>query len=752
MCLLVCLFWLTAHSLKTHRYLAPLPSPEIVDRNNVPLYKFLNARDEWCEVRTLATLGPRIIDATLAVEDNHFRSHFGVDPQSVLRAAWQNISHGRIVSGASTITMQVIKLGEENPHDFCYKLLQAWNALRLEHCVTKDEILAAYLNRAPYGLNLIGVESAARRYFGRPTHELTIAEAALLAGLPKAPSLLMPLSNPEKAMQRRNYVLERMWRTNRISLETYRTALNEPLGVSWHPFPSEAPHVAMRLREQATSCSTLRTTMDATIQAEVERHVARTLRRYGPHITNAAVIVIDTQTAQVRAWVGSGNFMGTRGGGQVDACRATRSPGSALKPFTYALAIERNVLFSSEMMLDDTLDYGSYSPENFDNGYNGLVSATDALRHSLNVPAVMTLDRIGVENLHTTLCELGFTTLTRTPQTYGLGLTLGDCEVRLDELVAAYATLANLGTYRPLTLVTDTTSNGSIPITKPCLSRGTCAALYAMLEQPLPTEWNDNLVKAQNPLARVCWKTGTSTGYHDAWAVLFNRQYTVGVWLGNNDGRSAPELIGLRSALPLATRIFRMLPPGNFPEWPNLQDDLRAVSICAVSGLPASEWCLRTKNVLLPTTQYFNRICDVHYPMNNWIAEKSSKRSRERWPGTARSWDLAKVSRPAEGSNPTAAVRGESLRIQDPVEGAQYVLSGEQNGDKICLRASVETQTPLFWYLDGVFLGKSTPDMPVIMRLESGNHNLACMASSGAIDKVAFNVEAPYVQTKLKTP
>jgi len=742
--LLVFLF--LAWPMDTGRYLHVERSGELLDHSGTLLYAFLNEAEQWCFPRGLEDFSPRLIQATLAAEDERFYWHPGVDPLAIVRAAWQNLAGRRVVSGASTLTMQVVKQGDRShrtvpphlPRSWQGKLVQAGCALRLELRCNKDAILRTYLNLAPYGLNVIGAEAAARRYFGKPARELTLSEAALLAGLPKAPTALMPLKHRDRAIERRDYVLRRMRACGFISEAECRRACAAALGATWHEFPKRSPHLAMRLSPAVKAQGRVRLTLDAKTQAMAKRLVEKSMVRHRPEITNAAVIVIDVPDAGLLARVGSAGFF-TAPGGQVDVCRASRSPGSALKPFTYALAMERNVLYACETLLDDSLDYGMYSPGNYDGKYNGLVSASDALQYSLNVPAVTVLGRVGADDLYAFLRAAGLTTLTRRPDDYGLGLTLGNCEVRLDQLAAAYCMVANLGHYRPLNVRADRTMS-SVSGGARCLSRGTCLALFEMLEQTLPEEPEAGLVRAIGVAPRVCWKTGTSTGHHDAWAVVFNRQYVVAVWLGNSDARPSNRLVGIEVALPLAAKVFRALPTRNAPAWPQRGDDLRPVRVCAVSGLPASRWCPETKEVWLPRDQYLNRTCDVHCPSRDAGPRNGVV---ERWPGSAKGWDLAAVAPSpdlVDGPHEPSKPRRQAVRILEPADRAEFVLTGEPGGDRITLRASLDRETCLHWYLDERYLGASNPARPLHLDLAWGCHTLTCMTTCGALDTVTFDV------------
>ncbi|MEW6235088.1 MAG: penicillin-binding protein 1C [Candidatus Omnitrophota bacterium] len=717
------------------------PSGEMLDRSGRLLYAALNENGDWLLPRSLEEIDPRMINAVIAAEDQRFRLHPGVDPIAIFRAAWHNLTKRRIVSGASTLAMQVVKMAHQRRGQSCGKIGQALQALRLQARIGRWEILCAYLNAAPYGGNLTGCEAAARRYFAKSALELTLSEAALLSGLPKSPSRYSPIKYPLRALQRRDAVLRRMKKEGFISDKEYVEAKKQSLNLRNEPFPFIAPHLAMQWKSELDGGRRIQTTLDANIQRMAERSVANAVRRTWGEIDNGAAIVIDSETAQVLARVGSADFFHTPGGGQFDACRAARSPGSALKPFTYALAMEANLLYASEILIDDAWDQGLYNPENFNQQYQGLVSASDALKRSLNVPAVAILQRLGADRLCAFLQDAGLSTLTLPAEQYGLSLTLGNCEAQLEELAGAYLMLANVGEYRPLRLRQDDPS----PATRRLLSRGVGLKLYDALEGNFPSEVPRQVIQTVSAAPRVCWKTGTSQGYRDAWTFLFNRQYVVGVWLGNNDARSSNRLIGARSALPLAAKIFRALPAKNSPVWPEAQNDLREVEICAVSGLPASSWCLNRKKTLFPREQYLHRLCDMHYPASGVTADNAAAAIVERWPGAAYGWDLAAIQSPIISSlapHDSAVVRSEDLRILEPSQRAEYLLTGEPDGDRIRLRTSVDAQTPLHWYLGERYIGDSTPEQPLFLLLEPGEYKLSCMTPNGKIDAVNYKVLA----------
>jgi penicillin-binding protein 1C len=722
--------WLLTLPLDVEAIRAVRASGQLLDRNGGLLHVSLSAEETWCLPVDGSAVSPYLIQATVAVEDQRFFRHPGVDPVALLRAAAGRLRGVR--SGASTLSMQCINLGGHQSRTLLGKLSQMQRALRLERALSKREILAVYLNKAPYGRNVIGAEAAARCYFGKSAAELSLPEAALLAGLPKAPSRLQPLVHPERARARRAHVLRRMCEEGYIGEAERARAEAAPLQVAWHALPRHAPHLAAAVQDRLRREGRVQTTLDGALQARIEALLPRYLRRFDHEITNAAVMVVDAASAEVLARAGSAGFHAVPGG-QVDMCAAPRSPGSALKPFTYALAMERGLLYPTEKLLDDTIDFGTYAPENFDGIFNGLVTAQQALQLSLNVPAVATLDRVGIGAMQEFLQRTGITTLTHAPAHYGLGLTLGNCGVRLDELAAAYAMLANMGEYRPLRLFS------AVPQEKPrrVLRPDTALALYAMLEHPFPKEPPSHLIRGRNPLPRVCWKTGTSTGFHDAWTVAFNRQYVVAVWVGNSDGRPAARIVGALAALPLAGMIFRGLPVSSAPVWPDSAGLQKAAVICSLSGLPAGASCPHTETVMLPSGQFLNRRCDVHYP-------GAAGGVISRWPADARRWDLARIRGPlALPSEAGVPPRQQTLRITAPPEGAVYVYTGESGGDSLCLRASVDDDVALYWYCDGQHLGMSQPGAPVFLPLRPGRHTVSCMGPEGQSDTVRFEVEMP---------
>ena len=725
--------------MDTTVYLCTNPSPMLLDRGGEPLNVYLNAQEEWCLDVRLEDVSPHLVNATLAAEDQRFWHHSGVDTIAVARALFQNLRAGHTVSGASTLTMQIAKMGWPGLRTRPGKAGQAITAWRLECRANKHDILQAYLGRANYGANLIGCESAARRYFGKTARELTIPEAALLAGLPKAPAALSPTRHRAKAQNRRDYVLRRMRDEHYISEAEYESARAEPLDLQNADFPGAAPHLAAHYEKKARLQGTLRTTLNRTLQETSTAVVRTAVEHLAGRINSGAAMIVEVSSGDVLAYVGSADFF-EGPGGHVDACQSLRSPGSALKPFIYAAAFDAQCLYPSERLLDDTLDLGEYRPENFDEEYNGLITASEALRTSRNIPAVLVTARLGMSQACEALEHAGVHTLTRPPDYYGLGVSLGNCEARLADLMGAYRMLAAGGKYRPLRILKDS----PIETEKQVFSEGACLGIQAMLRQPFPEDRLADALTGERNIPQVCYKTGTSTRHRDAWCFVFDANYVIGVWLGNNDGSSAPGLLASEVAIPLAEKIYRLLPSIGLTDPPAPENAFRLVEVCARSGLPVSEYCPQTEQVLLPSSLYLHRRCAVH------AARADGPGVSERWPGSTRNWDLAKIDAPLapvvplENSGiPTPITKNELLAILSPAPGAEFLLTGGERGDRVKLIASRSATEPMHWYLDDQYLGCSRPDAPLLMPLSLGNHRLACMTNSGETASLHFEVIAP---------
>ncbi|HEX2216178.1 MAG TPA: penicillin-binding protein 1C, partial [Xanthobacteraceae bacterium] len=517
----------------------------VVDREERLLRPYATGGGRWRLPVKVSEVDPRFVDALIAYEDKRFRSHNGVDPRAVARAAWQLVSNGRIVSGASTLTMQVARLLEpRSERTFAAKLRQMVRAVQLENRLSKDEILTLYLNLAPYGGNLEGIRAASFAYFGKEPRRLTLAETALLIALPQSPEARRPDRSVQAAHAARDRVLDRISGTQLVWTAEVAQAKRQPLPVGRTPMPTLASHASDAAVAAMPDGKRHRLTIEAPLQRSLEDLARDHARALGPQVS-VAIVVIDHATGEIRARVGSADYFDAERAGQVDLSQAVRSPGSALKPFIYGLGFEDGVIHPETLIDDRPVRYGSYAPENFDLTFQGTVSVRKALQLSLNVPAVAVLDAVRSSRLTARLGQAGAQLVLPEGEASGLAMGLGGVGVRLTDLTMLYAGLARLGTVVPLT----ERWNRSEPAV-PRRLLDPAAAWYVantLLGTPPP----------QNAAAgRIAFKTGTSYGYRDAWSIGFDGKRTVGVWVGRPDGAPVPGLLGRTAAAPILFDAF----------------------------------------------------------------------------------------------------------------------------------------------------------------------------------------------------
>ncbi|MCK6573396.1 penicillin-binding protein 1C [Myxococcota bacterium] len=642
-------------------------------------------------------VSPWVPQAFLAIEDHRFRDHFGLDLRGIARATRDNLLAGRVVAGGSTLSQQLAGLVFPGPRTFANKAREAVWALRLERALSKEAILEAYVNRAPFGHGAIGIEAAARLYFEKPAVGLTLAESALLAGVPRAPTLNNPFSHPDRAVARMRQVLDRMQALGLVDAERHAQALAEPLRFARRDRSFAAPHFTTWVLTQTPGPGDVVTTLDAALQAEVEAAIEEVLptladRRVG----QAAVVVLDNPTGDILAWVGSRDFFGDDG--QVDMVRGERQPGSTLKPFLYGLALEQGETAATRLpdfpMFFETLS-GDYRPQNYDRRFHGWVSLREALACSYNVPAVHLANEIGVGALYERLHRLGFDSLRRAPSHYGLGLALGNGEVTLLELANAYRTLANEGEHRPVRWRTAVPSPAGERVMPAAVAR----LVTDILSDPIaraPAFGRHNALELPFPAAA---KTGTSTDFTDNWTVGYTPAVTVAVWVGNFDGRPMEGVSGITGAGRLWHRVMRRLgaraPGGAFS-----RRGLVEASLCAEAFSPVGR-CEHT------------------------IVERFL-------PGTAPLRDATGGGAPATDTGGPTGVAGTPLRVAYPDDGDVFGLSPDVPGDfsRVAFRAERADRLPLgaaeqslVWEIDGI-VGPAAPKGPFFWPATPGRHRV----------------------------
>ncbi|WP_454917451.1 penicillin-binding protein 1C [Xanthobacter sediminis] len=528
---------------------APRPgvSREVVDREGRLLRPFALPDGRWRLAATVEDVDPRLVALLEAYEDKRFSDHGGIDPVALARAAWQGLGARRVVSGGSTLTMQVARLLEPpRPRTLGAKLAQMRRALELEARLSKAEILSLYLTLAPYGGNIEGVRAASLTYFGKEPRRLTLGETALLVALPQSPEARRPDRARAQARAARDRVLDRLLRDGVLSADEVRVAKAEPMPQGRRALPRLAPHLAEDMVAERPALPRHLLTLDGPLQERLEALVKERTEALGRGLS-AALLVVDNDSAEVRAYVGAADFSDRARSGEVDLARAVRSPGSTLKPFIYALAFDDGIAHPETLIEDRPVRFGAWRPENFDHGFQGTLSVRKALQMSLNVPAVRLLDAVGPQRLASRLKEAGARLELPPGAAPALPMGLGGVGIRLTDLAMLYATLARGGAAHPLVYRRD---DGALGAARPGHLVGEVAAWYVgqcLLGTPAP----DNALGG-----RIAFKTGTSYGYRDSWAVGFDGRRTVAVWVGRPDGQAVADLTGRSAAAPLLFDAF----------------------------------------------------------------------------------------------------------------------------------------------------------------------------------------------------
>ena len=746
----------------------PLPKPlfntdystVVTDEDGNMLRVFLNDNEQWCFPPNKELVIPeKLKTAVLYFEDRYFYKHPGVNPVSLVRAFYQNLSSGEIISGASTITMQVSRLNSPKTRTVFHKTLELLQALKIELYYSKNDILHLYLNHAPYGGNIIGFQAASFRYFQKSPEQLTWAEAATLAVLPNAPGLISPTVNKDKLVLKRNRLLRRLFESHIIDKETFQLALNEKIPDSSKPFPKIAAHLTRELKDRDLESPLIRTTINKQIQQDVQELVRQHcdyLSRQG--IQNSAALVIETKTGKVRAYIGSQDFFDVKGNGQVDGVKAARSSGSLLKPFLYGLCMDKGFLLPQTVLKDVPSYFGRFSPSNASKKFDGLVSAKEALVRSLNVPAVRLLYNYGIFPFYHFLQAAGISTLFRPADDYGLPLIIGGAEVSVWDMAMMFRGLANGGQFQPLVILTDKNPDEQKQSTSSLISPGACYLTLEMLrELKRPgAEYYWQQYQNQWPLA---WKTGTSYGHRDAWAVGTSPEWTIAVWVGNFTGEGNANLGGASCAGPLLFDIFNSLPKNPENSWFTKPEiELSTVDICSETGFLAGPDCEKRETVECPRAMKPLRICPYHhhiYVNKNetyqvcslcWEQGHHIKRLLEYPP------DIVQLLRerghlvsviPKHKPGCPSQSNTSPLQILYPQQHAFLWIPRDFSGDwqKLTMRvAHRDMDRTLYWYLDDHYLGSTVDKHTKAAELTRGWHELEVVDEAGNRDRTTFYV------------
>ncbi len=741
-------------------------SPVLFSRHGKLLEARIAADQQW-RFPESRQVPKKYVAALIEYEDKRFYWHPGVDPIAVARALYLNIRHHSVVSGASTITMQVIRLAR-GPRARTYgeKLIEMVLALRLELGYSKREILRLYASHAPFGGNVVGIEAASWRYFGRPPEDLSWAESCLLAVLPNSPALIHPGRNRDRLKAKRDRLLRALNKDGRLGATDLKLALLEPLPRAPLPFPHYAPHLLDTLYARAGG-HTYR--FDSTIDRGLQRSVNRIVHEHmtglrSEGIDNAAVVVVDNRTMETLAYVG--NSDGIRqddSGSAVDIIQCPRSTGSILKPFLFAAKLQAGEILPDTLVPDIPTQYNGYMPQNYDRRYRGAVPAKVALAHSLNVPAVRMLQEYGVARFYDFLQQAGMTTLFRPPGGYGLALILGGAEGSLWDLTGMYARLAAVArgdsrdlAMRPVRLLIHEPSNGDEHLD---INPGAAyLTLKALLEVNRPLQ--ESHWKNFSSSRKVAWKTGTSFGERDAWAIGDSSRYTVGVWVGNASGEGRPELIGVAVAAPIMFDVFGSLdrsawftPPG---AW------LKQVLVCRKDGFLPDGLC-QTKAEWAPVNTHFDKVTQhfriVHLdPSQRWqvhgLCEPVSRMVHKTWfvlpPAQEyyykRLHSLYRTLPPMrrDCERLVAADDGKSpISFLYPEEGTRIYIPidlSEKKGRVVFQAVHRDPDARLFWHLDNHYIGETRTFHQQALDIAPGKHHITVVDGQGNIASRSFEV------------
>jgi penicillin-binding protein 1C len=730
--------------------LTPQYSPLVLAQDGTVLHAYLNPTQKWRMKTELPEITPALQTAIIAKEDRYFRYHLGVNPVALVQAAGRNLLGRGRTTGASTITMQVARLLEPKERTFGNKLLEMLRATQLEAHYSKAEILQLYLNLVPYGGNIEGVKSAALLYFQQPPHYLSLAQTVTLAIIPNRPSGLVLGRNNAQILQERNRWLQYFGQEHLFPPQDIADALLEPLNAQRHPAPTLAPHLARRLVQAQPGTPLIHSTLRPATQAKAEdlaRNYVRRLATLG--ISQAAVLVVNNRTHAAEAYVGSADFQNTAALGQVDGVRAVRSPGSTLKPLLYGLALDRGLLTPKTVLPDVPTNFQGFRPENFDKHCQGEVTMERALTYSLNIPAVRVLSEVGVPAFTGTLRQAGFRQVARDAPRLGLSTILGGCGATLEELTGLYAALANGGMYAPVKLTSQGTPSTGRRITSEAAAFLLTDILAQRTRPDLPVD-----AASSRHLPRIAWKTGTSYGRRDAWSIGYNRDYTIGVWVGNFSGQGSPALTGADVASPLLFDLFNALAYNSTNEWfaPPASLDFRLV--CTETGLVPGEYCANQlidyylpgastsrrcqhqQEVLVAADGTFSycRACVPAagyrrelYP--NVLPEVLAYREAQGQP-TRRLPPHNSACRLVRGSSADGPDAATPLAITSPAAHAEYVLDAADQQLLLSCAAAAEVRQ-VYWYVNDQFLRAAKTTERVFFRPPTGEVKISCADDHG---------------------
>lgn len=728
-------------------FLFPLPdkveySTIITDASGEVVNAYLTKDEKWRMKTGLDEISPLLRKTIIAKEDNYFYHHPGVNFFSVARAAVQNLLQAKRISGASTITMQVARALEPRRRNILSKFIECFRAFQLEWKYSKDEILQLYLNLVPYGGNIEGVKSASILYFNKNPDHLSLAEITALSIIPNRPSSLVVGRNNDRIILERNHWLNRFSKEGVFTQKEIEDALQEPLNARRTSVPHYIPHLSLKLYSQAHD-NQVQTNIILNTQLKLEKLTEDYIRALRlKNIRNAAVMVIDNRTQKVVAYLGSASFADTTDGGQVNGAAAVRQPGSTLKPLLYGMGFDKGILSPKTVINDVPVHYGDYAPENYDQKFNGQVTVEYALEHSLNIPAVKTLEQLGQKELVDELVSCNFEQVRKDRNKLGLSLVLGGCGASLEQLTGLFAAFANNGIYRAPRFTANDTSSHPVRILSPAANYMITEILSKVNRPDFPLNWT-----ATEHMPKIAWKTGTSYGRRDAWSIGYNKNYTVGVWVGNFSGAGVPELSGANTATPLLFKIFNTIDYDSNADWYEPTPDCSIRQVCAETGLVPGPYCTNlVADYFIPlvsntmTCQHMKEVkvspdetisyCADCAPENGYIKKLYRVLAPEMEEYyTSHSMVFQKL--PPHNPDCEKIFRGNGPAIISPLNGNEYFIN-KKDPEPLQLAARPGNDvTKLYWYINDQFYKTSQAREKQFFIPKEGPVKISCTDDKG---------------------
>lgn len=736
--------------------LFPLPkskefSKEIHAKDGTLLTAYLTSDDKWRMKTKLDKVSPDLIKAIIEKEDSWFYWHFGINPVAIFRAVHKNLTTSETQLGASTITMQVARMLEPKKRTYLNKIFEIFRAIQLEIKYSKEEILELYLSLLPFGGNIEGVKSASYIYFNRPPDKLSLAQSIMLAVIPNDPNALRLDRFNDKVILKRNFWINKFKREKIFSSIDLNDALDEPVEKNRFSIPVLAPHFSYYVKNSFQG-DIINTTLDLFVQQTAENILLRNVRRvFYKGITNGAVLVIDNRNSSVVAYCGSADFYDQGSFGQVNGITAVRSPGSTLKAALYAYTFDDGNLTPKMKFADIPTDFHGYQPENYDLKFYGNVSTEFALVNSLNIPAVKLLEQTGLNNFVNFLEGAGFSQIQKQKSKLGLSMILGGCGTNLQELTQLFSAFARKGKLSPINFILTENENKVQQIFSE-----TSSYLVAKI---LSGVNRSDIVDLSNysKLPKFAWKTGTSYGKRDAWAIGFNPNYTIGVWMGNFNGVGSPNLSGAEVAVPLLFDLFNAIDYNSEVKWFQTPDELFTRKVCSESGLVPTQYCPNTIYDFAIKDKSHNDVCNIHKPVYVNV-DDSIQYCTVCLPSSNYKKAVYAVYQPEltvwmsknkydyhqppnHNPNCTAKFAEAGPKILSPSEDYEYFLEKDSKQEILLLAASDSRVKTHYWYVNEKFFKKSKPGERVFFVPEEKELNITCLDDKGRDRSVRINVK-----------